>query len=415
MGLRARKPRFTDRDRGRGSLFLIAIVAGLATATPGAVGDALAQNQGRAQVKPPEVRRTLPLTDFYETPNPLPAGKAGELIRSQAFDEYELPPEVSTLRILYHSRSANGEDVAASGVVLIPDEPPPAGGWPIIAWAHGFTGTARRCAPSLMRNVYEGPLLSMFVKLGYAVVATDYVGLGTNFRNAFLDVQSNADDVIYSIPAARAAAPQIGRKWIATGTSEGGLTVLGVAELEAEIRDPNYLGSIAVSGIADVKDVYEQLSQAHPASMSVFLAYGVKTLYPPFQVNNVLTEKALALYHQIENACTITPTGPAVSADQIVKPNWKNNTFIEQFFRKNTFGKKPAYGPLLIISSEADPLVLTGMTAQSVARMCKQHDQVQFSKYRSPDFGEVMGDSVREQITWIQARFADRPAPSNCP
>src|SRR5580704_16693718 len=121
---------------------------------------------------------------------------------------------------------------------------PPAGGCPVIAWAHGFNGAARQCAPSLMRGLYYGPFLSMYVNLGYAVVATDYAGLGTDFHNAPLDTRSNAMDVIYSIPAARAAVPQLGARWLAMGESQGGLAVVGVAELEGEIRDANYLGSI---------------------------------------------------------------------------------------------------------------------------------------------------------------------------
>jgi hypothetical protein len=130
--------------------------------------------------------RDLPITKFYNTPDPFPAGKAGALIRSQAIEQYDIPYSVSAVRILYHSRSASGEDVAASGIVLFPyEKKPPAGGWPVIAWAHGSTGVARRCAPSLMRNIGHGPFLAMYVKLGYAVVATDYTGLGTNFRMHF--------------------------------------------------------------------------------------------------------------------------------------------------------------------------------------------------------------------------------------
>ncbi len=79
---------------------------------------AVAQTQGKAMK--PEIHRALPLSSFYDTPNPLPAGKPGELIRSQPAEDYALPPGVAAVRILYHSRSATGEDVAASGVVLIP-------------------------------------------------------------------------------------------------------------------------------------------------------------------------------------------------------------------------------------------------------------------------------------------------------
>ena len=76
----------------------------------------------------------------------------------------------------------NGKDVAVSAVVLIPDGKPPGGGWPVIAWAHEFRGTARQCAPSLMKNLGAGSILAMFANLGFAVVATDYAGFGRRFR-----------------------------------------------------------------------------------------------------------------------------------------------------------------------------------------------------------------------------------------
>src|ERR1019366_7463254 len=121
---------------------------------------------------------TLPLTSFYDSSHVLPAGKPGELIRAETIDQYSLPFELSAKRILYHSRTAHGEDVAVSAVVVIPDGKPPASGWPVIAWAHEFRGAARQCAPSLMKNVGAGPILVMYANLGYAVVATDYSGLG---------------------------------------------------------------------------------------------------------------------------------------------------------------------------------------------------------------------------------------------
>jgi hypothetical protein len=121
-----------------------------------------AQNQApAAPSKSYHAPRALPLGKFYETPEPLPAGKPGELIRAEQAYEYHLSYEASTFRILYHSRSPRGADVAVSGVVLVPDGEPPAGGWPVIGWAHDFVGSARQCAPSLLKNLNEGPLLSM--------------------------------------------------------------------------------------------------------------------------------------------------------------------------------------------------------------------------------------------------------------
>jgi len=315
----------------------------------------------------------------------LPAGKPGELIRSESFKDYALPPAVSAVRILYHSRSATGENVAASGVVLFPeDETPPAGGWPVIAWAHGSKAVARPCAPSLMRDLYYGSFLSMYVELGYAVVATDYTGLGTNFRNAFSDMQSNATDMLNSLPAAHAAGPQLGRKWVALGIAEGSMAAAALAESENEIRDANYLGGIAISGIAEAKDLYERLAQRPSRRTLAFLAYGIRTVYPQFQPGEIM-----------------------------VKANWQENKYVKQFFARNTLGEKPAYGQLLVISGETDPALPT-TTAQVIARMCKQGDRIQFEKYPNPEPDLLAGNSVMAQITWIRARFAGGIAPVNC-
>jgi alpha-beta hydrolase superfamily lysophospholipase len=375
---------------------------------------AFAQSQGHAPAKPSHAPRTLPLTKFYDTPNPLPVGKPGELIRSEPFGEYDLPYEISAVRILYHSRSSSGEDVAVSGVALVPHGTPRAGGWPVIAWAHDFIGSARQCAPSLLRNLNEGPLLSMYVGLGYAVVASDYAGLGTSFPNAALDMRSNALDVIYSVPAARAALPQLGAKWVAAGYSQGGLAAVAVAEAESEVRDPNYLGAIAISGVAEAQEIFERLAQEPTHRMLVFLAQGIKTVFPDFRVEEMLTDKAIPLYQHISHACEAS-LGPELAADEMLKPGWENKRYVKEFFTRNTPGRKPVYGPLLLISGEADPEVPSALTATAVARLCKQKDRVLFVQYPGVNASTVIGDSVSEQISWIRARFAGLPAPSNCP
>ena len=373
-----------------------------------------AQSQAPAQAKHSHATPTLPLTTFYDTPNPLPAGKPGELIRSESFGEYDLPYEISAFRILYHSLSPNGEDVAVSGVVLVPDGTPPAAGWPVIAWAHDFIGSARQCAPSLRKNLKQGPLLSMYVGVGYAVVASDYAGLGTSFPNAALDMRSNALDVIYSVPAARAALPQLGTKWVAAGYSQGGLAAVAVAEAESEVGESNYLGAIAISGVGEAKEIFERLAQEPSQRTLVFLAQGIKTVFPKFRVEEMLTDKAIPLYQHIGYACEAS-LGPELASNEMLKPGWENNPNVKEFFARNTPGRKPARGPLLLISGEADPEAPSALTETVVARLCKQKDRVLFIKYPDLKASAVIGESVSEQISWIRARFAGLPVPSSCP
>src|ERR1035437_6717743 len=87
----------------------VTLFVGVAAATLVAAGMAFAQVQTAA----PGKRRALPLTKFYDTPHPLPAGKPGELIRSEPFEEYE------TLTITFQITGAtirNGTGNDASGI-----------------------------------------------------------------------------------------------------------------------------------------------------------------------------------------------------------------------------------------------------------------------------------------------------------
>ena len=354
---------------------------------------------------------SLPLTSFYDMPHPLPAGKPGELIRSEPTDQYYLPFEVSAWRILYHSRNANGEDVAVSAVVLVPDGKPPASGWPVIAWAHEFRGAARPCAPSLMKNLGVGPVLAMYANLGYAVVATDYAGLGADSGKTVVDMQSNALDVIYSVPAARAAVTQIGPKWIAVGPFQGALAAVAVAE--SEVRDPNYLGSVATLRVADAQEAYRRFAQGSSDRMLLVLASTIKALYPEFLVSDMLKDEALPAYQRVTQTCG-GATEPELTSEML-KPGWENNQFVKEFFSRNTPGQKRAHSPLLVISGEADPAILAEISEKTVARMCKQGSRILFLKYPNVDASSVMEASVAEQISWIKARFAGHAAPGNCP
>jgi len=261
-----------------------------------------------------------------------------------------------------------------------------------------------------MKNLGVGPLLSMYANLGYAVVATDYAGLGADSGPSVLDMQSNAWDVMYSIPAARAAVKEIGPRWIALGSFLGGLAAVAVAE--SEVRDPNYLGSVVTSGLADAQPAYERYALTSSNRMLLVVASTVKALSPEFQLKDMLKDKALRAYERVAQTC-----GGAEEAEftsEMLNPAWENNRFVKEFFGSNAPGLRAAHGPLLVISGEADPVIPADMTAQTVARMCKQGDRVLFLKYPNVDASGAMGSSTSDQVSWIKARFAGYAAPSNC-
>jgi Secretory lipase len=355
----------------------------------------------------------LSRTAFYDTSTPLPPAPAGSLIRSEQFEDYTLPPGIVAVRFLYHSRSDTGEDVPASGVVLVPEGNAPPRGWPIIAWAHRFQGIARECAPSLQENLNEGSYFAMYAKLGYAVVAADYAGLGTNARAGYLNLRANSLDVIYAVAAARRAAPQVGTGWIAVGEADGGLVAASVAEMESHTDTPGFLGSIAIGGLFDPEEMIRRLEKQDPGKM-IYLAYGIKGQAPEFDVSGILTEQALKLFGDAAKSCDEPDEFRLSTAAQLLKPGWEANPLVQRFFATNMVGKKSTSGPLLVLASDSDSTMPSARTASIVKRLCNKGDRVLFYSYPTPNSQTLMGESVTDQIAWVRARFAEQIAPSNC-
>ena len=368
-----------------------------------------------------DAARALPVTSFYATDEVQSDADPGTLVRSESATEYALPPGVTATRILYHTRKASNEDAIASGVVLVPYGGPPKGGWPLLAWSHGTSGVARACAPSLMKSLfYNWEGLYEYVLMGYAVVATDYVGLGTRGRHAYLDMLSNGTDVINSIPAARAAVPNLSKKWLVVGHSQGGLSSLGVAQLEGTLKDPDFLGTVALAGASDLEDGLDSVLRVKLPVLNglvAFWVYGVKTVYPEFDLKDILTGKALAVYSaSVEDGCSAASGAfAALSSDEIFLPDWKSNKYVQQFFQRDQPGKQTVYGPLLLVGGGDDILFTDAASRKVFQRLCRGGARVQRKVYPGLGHDPVVYGSLRDQLDWIAARFAGEPAPGNCP
>jgi pimeloyl-ACP methyl ester carboxylesterase len=394
----------------------------LALAFAGGAGTALAQAMPKtlAEANKMEQADALPIGEFYSPPANLSQTKPGDLLRKESFAGYTLPKGATAVRILYHSLDATGGDVATSGVVLIPAGTAPPTGWPIIAWAHGTSGVARRCAPSAMKDVYYGDEgLMPMVAAGFAVVATDYHGLGTPGPHQYVNKTAQARDVVYSIPAARAAVPSLGAKWVADGHSQGGLAAFGVAETEHDLKDPNYLGAVSVAGVAREVDFFSHLSDTPGVGFYLaFMAAGIHARYPDFNPHDLLSDSVLEHYADVTSkGCFYYgyATYASLPAGTLLRANWEKSTDIHRFFEGNAVGGAPIGGPLFVIAGEADQTVPIVAVRAAVKQLCEAQQLVTFRSYPGLDHDPTMEKSTPVQLEWIRARFAGKPAVSNCP
>ena len=361
----------------------------------------------------------LPRTAFYDTPS-LAASKPGDLLRRAPYRGYAVPQGATAVRILYHSLNADGGDVATSGVVLIPAGHPPAGGWPVIAWAHGTSGVARMCAPSLEKDMEYGEEgLMPMVRAGFAVVATDYHGLGTEGPHEYINKTAQARDVIYSVPAARAAVASLGRRWVVVGHSQGGLTAWSVAEMQATLRDADYLGAISVSGAAEPRAILQAMGEPgdSAAFYLVYMAYAIHVRAPDFKTSDMLLGQALERYTDVTTkGCWFYAYASFLDAHggPVLKAGWDLTRGAQQFFAANELGRSAVGGPLLVLTGEADETVPLALVKATVRKACSNGVALSFRSYPGLDHDPTMEKSTPDQLAWVRDRFAGKPFTSNC-
>lgn len=203
----------------------------------------------------------LPTPDdltFFDPPAPLPQGSFGDAIYLRPLDnpEAELTHGQNWL-VLYLSEALNGDPIAVSGIIALPDEPPAtAAGYPLVTFAHGTVGVCHTCAPSRdtatsgahWMNKYPQPMLNGFLDRGWAVAMTDYEGLGvTGRRHPYLHGESQARGVLDIVETTRRLFPDvIGEQFAIVGHSQGGQAALFAAH-HAEGRVAGLVGVAAIA------------------------------------------------------------------------------------------------------------------------------------------------------------------------
>lgn len=254
---------------------------------------------------------------FYTPPTPLPGAHPGDVIRARALTgDAALPAAAHNWLVLYRSTDTAGRPIAVSGTVAVPRGMPPAGGWPVISWAHGTTGVANVCAPS--RDGPDFPdkayvdminrVLDQWVQKGYAVLKTDYAGLGTPGPHPYLNGYSEARAVTDIVRAARHLDASLGGNWIAMGHSQGGQATLYTAALgPLYAPDLHLRAAVAIAPPTFVSTQVALGLQAPDAPANSFfplLLSGMAASAPGVQAGAYLTPRGRELVAGMGRGCT---------------------------------------------------------------------------------------------------------------
>ncbi|MFW1850567.1 lipase family protein [Acinetobacter guillouiae] len=231
------------------------------------------------------------------------------------FTENYPPNAAESVVMTYKMQGITGQETQATALVFTPKTEPPAGGWPIVAWAHGAVGVADNCAPSknlLITNSFltgedksTYSMIDSFVKEGYVVVAPDYEGLGEPREpeqtidkeiHPFLNLKSEAYSITDAVVATKSwLGNKVSNIWVVAGASQGGHAALGAAQY-ATRTNMDYKGAVAFAPANNLK-LIEELSEmalmnmddgALPKTLgyifldtlTAYMAAGMKSFYP---------------------------------------------------------------------------------------------------------------------------------------
>ncbi len=223
-------------------------------------------------------------------------------------------------RLTYVTSDSHGHRALSTGTVFVPFGTPPRGGWPVVSWAHGISGLGDDCAPSKVGPVLkqrDWSYLRTWMRQGYAVVASDYVGLGTPGLMPYLDTRATAHNVVDMVRAGRAFTAhkrprlRLARKWVTIGQSQGGGAAIATARYATAYggRGLSYRGAVGTGTPAYIEDYVELLGPEVPpltGDLTAYLTYIVASLrdvHPELGIDGVLTPTGRKYLRLAETVC----------------------------------------------------------------------------------------------------------------
>lgn len=335
------------------------------------------------------------------------------------------PQGASAYRIRYQSRAVGGERNIVTGVVIVPNGPAPRDGRQVVAWAHGTFGVAESCAPSQSKDLFASIAgLNAMLAAGYAVVATDYAGLGTPGPHPYLVGDGSAYSVLDSVRAAREfGRGSIGNRYVVWGESQGGHAALWTAQIASLYAPELQLQGVAAA--APPTDLKANLTGGTnlliKALMTAYTGSSWSRTYD-IPLSTILKPVDQDLVRRLARNCVSTDpvklrakigmfrlSRSMANVDISQSPPWAEQ------LRRNSVQPSGFSVPVFIAQGSADPLVAPDVTLNFAQSLCRSRSSpVRYLVIEGGDHISAGKRSADATVRWIADRFAGQQAPDDC-
>lgn len=402
--------------------------------------------------------------EFYSALPPVSEqAKLGSLVKSEPIKTSF--PGVQAWKIAYISSDVNNKKTMATGILVAPlKNSESLQGRPVMAWAHGTTGTAQNCGPSQILDPAQPlnqyflmngnswtdfglPAMDAFIKAGYVIVATDYQGLGGGGKHQYTVAATQAHDVINSIRAAtEIKEAKAGNKAIVYGWSQGGGTTLAAAGMEdyLKIKDSvndqiRILGFVAMAPYdtavtfpTDIKTEQEattylkNIANMFSANVFNFTHYaqnlwGTAAAFPELNLSDMLTEDGVKVVNTLMERKCMHAASDSLNLNYGDKYKSFLRTDIKNAFawieadKKGSVNPVAPFAPVIIYWGTNDTTVPPVMGELYFKQMCTLGGQI--TRVQLPgnqNHFTTPGSAEPFYVTWVADRFAEKPLESGC-
>ncbi|MFC7446841.1 lipase family protein [Rhodococcus daqingensis] len=340
-----------------------------------------------------------------------------------------LPSAARSELITYASENGNGDPIVVSGTVAIPSGTAPDGGWPVISWAHGTTGIADTCAPS--GDTVDGAVhdyvggvtatLDEWIRKGYAVVQTDYEGMGTPGDHTYLNARSESNALTDIVRAARNLDPSVGAKWFVGGHSQGGAAAISASD-QAVDRAPELtlLGAFAVapgSGLSQTPQYIATGGQAVAPVLSFLpiTLLGAAAADPAVVPDQIVTPAAAPLMRAARTGCIadVRAAIGGIQVNSVIRPGADLGPWTDYLAEQEPSNATPKV-PVLFAQGTADALVTPAASQVLVKQLCDKGAKVDYRSYDGADHRAAVAASLSDAEAFTEALLAGEETPTTC-
>lgn len=337
-----------------------------------------------------------------------------------------------TLAVYRSTDGVSGNGTEVSGAFMVPRGNPPAGGWPVVSYAHGTTGLTPDCGPTTTPGTLgEVAPVQMLLDRGYAVALIDYQGLGIAAMNTgasaadpmhpYLEPRSSAYNLADAVRALRLVYPgKISNRWAAAGHSQGGQAAWAAAEFDtAYAPELRLVGAMTQAPAVNLR----RLGVVENGTYSS----GEDWLMPLLITGLSVSDRALNRWDFLRgevraNLSTLISCNPAddarrqattdsISASEVAPSSESARSELRNVVQAYSLPQRATAVPLYVMQGSDDPVVAAQSTTTAVEQACLLGTSVQYHILEGRDHN--IGDDM-SGYKWIDEVMSGHESVSNC-